>query len=267
MHSPRVPMTMGYGGNAGVKPQTATTSPAPSPVSSSFMPVPPAPAMPSVFQQSGKQRRFSSNHQYTPIAPAPPSHSTKTTALSPVVTSSSPSAGYYNQHSTCNVQTQPQTPTFRPASQYLLPTSPPSHPVPSNATSSTTMTAPSCILAKLDRPDGDYQPTQRANNENRPAIRSSDVNDSYRSPTHANARGSVNGSQQYQLEICERISNSMPKFLGSLSGLNNAVLGGKAHFQIKLHPESNPDIAIEWHLNDRKITHVITESIIIYLFG
>ena len=46
-------MTMGYGGNAGVKPQTATTSPAPSPVSSSFMPVPPAPAMPAVFQQSG----------------------------------------------------------------------------------------------------------------------------------------------------------------------------------------------------------------------
>lgn len=156
MHSPHAPMSMGYGTNPGVVPPTAAPSPAPSPSASSFMPVPPVPtmptmsSMPSVIQQSGKQRRSSSTHRYTPIAPAPSTHPTNTTAPSPVVTSSTPSVGYYNQHSS-STPTQPQVPIVRPASQYLPPVPSPSHPVPSSSTSSTTATAPSCSLAKLQQ--------------------------------------------------------------------------------------------------------------------
>ncbi|EFX89587.1 hypothetical protein DAPPUDRAFT_310484 [Daphnia pulex] len=147
MHSPHASMSMGYGTNPGVVPPTAAPSPAPSPAASSFMPVPPVPTMPTVIQQSGKQRRSSSTHRYTPIAPAPPSHtSNSTVAPSPSVTT--PSTGYYNQHS---APTQPQVPIARPASQYLPPAQSPSHPVPSTATSSTTATAPSCSLAKLQQ--------------------------------------------------------------------------------------------------------------------
>lgn len=150
MHSPHAPMSMGYGSNPGVVPPTATPSPAPSPSASSFMPVPPVPAMPSVIQQSSKQRRSSSTHRYTPIAPAPPSHPTNTTAPAPVVTSSTPSVGYYNQHSS-SAPTQPQAPIVRPASQYLPPVPSPSHPAPSTSAPSTTATAPSCSLTKLQQ--------------------------------------------------------------------------------------------------------------------
>lgn len=146
MHSPHAPMAMGYSTNPGVVPPTATPSPAPSPAASSFMPVPPVPAMPTVIQQSGKQRRSSSTHRYTPIAPAPPSHASNSTIISPSVTT--PSAGYYNQHPAA---TQPQVPVARPASQYLPPAQSPSRPVPSTSTSSTTATAPSCSLAKLQQ--------------------------------------------------------------------------------------------------------------------
>ena len=138
---------LGYGSNAGV--MAGAGSPA---GGSSFMPVP-MHSMASVIQhrttnsgstssgqESGKQRRSSSSHRYTPIAPAPPApHPTNSTSVSNISPSPATSTGYYIQHAGSHPPGSSTTPQPRPPSQYLPSSSP------------NQAAVASCSLAKLQQ--------------------------------------------------------------------------------------------------------------------
>ncbi|KAK3888336.1 hypothetical protein Pcinc_007597 [Petrolisthes cinctipes] len=44
-----------------------------------------------------------------------------------------------------------------------------------------------------------------------------------------------------------------PKFLGPLKGTNKIVEGQKAHFEIRLEPQSDPTMTVEWYFNGQAI--------------
>lgn len=44
-----------------------------------------------------------------------------------------------------------------------------------------------------------------------------------------------------------------PKFLGPLKGTNKIVEGQKAHFEIRLEPQSDPTMTVEWYFNGQVI--------------
>ena len=48
-----------------------------------------------------------------------------------------------------------------------------------------------------------------------------------------------------------------PRFLGPLKGTNKIVEGQKAHFEIRLEPQSDPNLVVEWYFNGRVIMQVI----------
>lgn len=44
-----------------------------------------------------------------------------------------------------------------------------------------------------------------------------------------------------------------PKFLGPLKGTNKILEGQKAHFEIRLEPQSDPTMTVEWYFNGQVI--------------
>lgn len=62
-------------------------------------------------------------------------------------------------------------------------------------------------------------------------------------------------SSRYQRTETEEASTvSMPpKFLGPLKGTTKIVEGQKAHFEIRLEPQSDPTMTVEWYFNGQVI--------------
>ena len=48
-----------------------------------------------------------------------------------------------------------------------------------------------------------------------------------------------------------------PRFLGPLKGTNKIVEGQKAHFEIRLEPQNDPQLRVEWYFNGKVIMQVI----------
>lgn len=55
-----------------------------------------------------------------------------------------------------------------------------------------------------------------------------------------------------------------PRFLGPLKGTNKIVEGQKAHFEIRLEPQSDPNLRVEWYFNGRVIMQVVLYGTAIY---
>lgn len=62
-------------------------------------------------------------------------------------------------------------------------------------------------------------------------------------------------STRYQKTETEETSavTIPPKFLGPLKGTNKIVEGQKAHFEIRLEPQSDPTMTVEWYFNGQVI--------------
>ncbi|KAK8746938.1 hypothetical protein OTU49_016904 [Cherax quadricarinatus] len=62
-------------------------------------------------------------------------------------------------------------------------------------------------------------------------------------------------SSRFQRKETEDVSTVAipPKFLGPLKGTNKIVEGQKAHFEIRLEPQSDPTMTVEWYFNGEVI--------------
>ncbi|KAG7174091.1 Titin-like 19 [Homarus americanus] len=62
-------------------------------------------------------------------------------------------------------------------------------------------------------------------------------------------------SSRYQRTETEDVSavSIPPKFLGPLKGTNKILEGQKAHFEIRLEPQSDPTMTVEWYFNGQVI--------------
>jgi hypothetical protein len=48
-----------------------------------------------------------------------------------------------------------------------------------------------------------------------------------------------------------------PRFLGPLKGTNKIVEGQKAHFEIRLEPQNDSTLVVEWYFNGKVLMQVI----------
>ena len=62
---------------------------------------------------------------------------------------------------------------------------------------------------------------------------------------------------RYSRSVKEETSISIkPKFLGPMKGTNKIVEGQKAHFEIRLEPQNDPNLIVEWYFNGVVIMQV-----------
>lgn len=52
-----------------------------------------------------------------------------------------------------------------------------------------------------------------------------------------------------------------PRFLGPLKGTNKIVEGQKAHFEIRLEPQNDSTLRVEWYFNGKVLMQVIKQLI------
>lgn len=60
-------------------------------------------------------------------------------------------------------------------------------------------------------------------------------------------------SRHQRTETEETSVQMAPKFLGPLKGTTKIVEGQKAHFEIRLEPQSDPTMTVEWYFNGQAI--------------